>query len=1023
MQGRSEARQIFLTVGLASVLSAPLTFLPTPARATQTASGGKGIVVEDFESGSVTLGDYPGQNQQPDHWEVTSGNTYEGAYALRIYGNCWKTQEIDPYAIDSATVWQVAVYVENKGEMSAFGVGDGVNELFYVVAGTELPADPKWWTVYQGAFPLYEWYVYHLPVGEDWLATYGYDPVVSRLIYVNDDDAGQDVVTLFDAIVDITEDLPVAPIASATYTVRKLKKIARDLYRADVQFYGGVVDPDSESHEFFWDFGDSVFSTEQNPSHQFLVHADYTYTVGFVAVDPDGLVGVDTCHVSVEPGQGELPITVNFAGDVMTARNYESPGGIIDTYGVEYIFTPTLSILGQAADVSAVNLECPYTDQGTPHPTKFYTFRSRPENIAGVAYAGIDIANLANNHILDYGLEGMLQTETVLDTAGILHSGCGMNDTQALLPTFWTERGIRIAFLGQCNFTEREWNHQPFPDAGANKPGFAYLIPKNLEKAITATRSQADVVILQLHSGIEYEPEPPPDKADGGRPAVEPGEIETADPVFRFKNEPTLSERELRRLALDLGADIVINHHPHVLQGFESYQGKLIAHSLGNFIMDLSYPETFPTMVLTLEVDAEGISGYFIAPAWIDDFITQPATGQLGREILDRMADYSRPMGALVAVDADAMMARVYPNPAAITAGQNRYQTSASTRVEEGYAVSEPVERAGPGTLSQIGLVAGEGLGAYDIRWGREILWHGGFEAEGATFWDTNSSDEWLDDTEACSGERSLALRREDDDSQDVGTDLEKHLPCDPAKCHSLTGYMKGDNAAGANILGRFHPSRYSSTVLNDTEIGPDLNGSSDWYGQWQNMDTPANGYFFEVRCTLSPPAVGEGRAWFDDLTFIEWEPWQSGGPGLEIEHPNNYRFLQVRTADTAVANVDITYEETVYDTSHTGVSDLPVVSAPGCLRQNYPNPFNPATKIVLVAPRGDGSVRARLTVYDVRGRRVVTLFDGALLRGSRREFVWDGTDERGRDLPSGVYFSRAVVDGNAESHKMILLK
>ena len=56
-------------------------------------------------------------------------------------------------------------------------------------------------------------------------------------------------------------------------------------------------------------------------------------------------------------------------------------------------------------------------------------------------------------------------------------------------------------------------------------------------------------------------------------------------------------------MALDLGADVLINHHPHVLQGFESYDGKLIAHSLGNFIFDLYYPETMPTMVLTLEID------------------------------------------------------------------------------------------------------------------------------------------------------------------------------------------------------------------------------------------------------------------------------------------------------------------------------------------------------------------------------------------------------------------------------------
>ncbi|MFH1844539.1 MAG: CapA family protein, partial [bacterium] len=800
----------------------------------------RGIVIEDFESGSVTLDGYPNQNQEPDDWEVTTTDPFAGTYALRIYGNCWKIQTIAHRTVTAATVWQVAAKVDNRGEMSAFGVGDGINELFYIFAGSELPDTSKWWTVYQGAFPLYDWYGYLLPIGEDWYATHGYYPDLDRLFYVNDDDANQDVATVFDAIVDVTADLPVPPTVSASYTVQSLEKVATDLYRADIQFYGDVFDPDSGSHQFHWDFGDSVFSDLQNPTHSFLVTASYTYTVSFVAMDPDGLVGVDTCQVGIDPGPNQLPVTVNLVGDVMTARNYEAYGGIIDTYGVEYIFAPTRPILGDAADVSVVNLECPYTDQGTPHPTKFYTFRSRPENIAGIVSGGIDIANLANNHALDFGLEGMLQTAAVLDANSILHSGTGLDDTAALRPCYWTERGIRLAFLSQCNFTEREWNHQPFPDAGANKYGFAYLIPKNLEKALTATRDQADVMILSLHSGVEYEPEPPPDDSgqkdgqDGGKAGGPLHPVEVC-----FNNEPTLDQRALRRLAIDLGADIVVNHHPHVLQGFEAYDGKLIAHSLGNFIMDLSYIETFPTLVLTLEIDTGGISGYRIVPAWIDDFVTQPATGQLGRAILDRIAEYSRPMDVVVAVDPenpDAVAARLYPVTTAPAAQLESYVRTVSLRVEGGYAVSEPLPLDEPGCLARIVKVRGDGLTSHDICWGAEILWHGGFEAEGATLWDNNTSDEWLDESEFLGGKRSLALRRQDYHTAEVGTDLEKHLPCDPSTRHSMVGYLKGDNAAAANILGRFYADRGSGTVLNDTEIGPAFIGTSDWYCQWQNL-------------------------------------------------------------------------------------------------------------------------------------------------------------------------------------------
>ncbi len=88
-----------------------------------------------------------------------------------------------------------------------------------------------------------------------------------------------------------------------------------------------------------------------------------------------------------------------------------------------------------------------------------------------------------------------------------------------------------------------------------------------------------------------------------------------------------------------------------MLQGFESYQGKLIAHSLGNFIFDLYYPETMPTLVLTLEMDKQGITGYRFTPAWINHWIPEPATGDLGRAIVDRLADSSRPMNAIVVPD------------------------------------------------------------------------------------------------------------------------------------------------------------------------------------------------------------------------------------------------------------------------------------------------------------------------------------------------------------------------------------
>ena len=270
----------------------------------------------------------------------------------------------------------------------------------------------------------------------------------------------------------------------------------------------------------------------------------------------------------------------------------------------------------------------------------------------------------------------------MLDAARIRWSGAGDDDYVALQPTFWNEHGVAVAFLGQCNRTGREYNYQPFLDAAYNKPGFAYLIEPNLENAIAGARPLADLVVVQLHAGIEYttgpgtmlEPgvEPEPGEDGNGTPAIPGGDrppVSAADladatgpqpgqPIIHFPTRPSLSDRQLRYRAVDAGADVVICHHPHVLQGFEVYHGVLIAHSLGNFVFDQSYAETMPSLILKAEFDKEGFSKFTFRPAFVDNMIPHMVTGRLGREILDRQADYSREMKTIVTVDPSVMQGR-----------------------------------------------------------------------------------------------------------------------------------------------------------------------------------------------------------------------------------------------------------------------------------------------------------------------------------------------------------------------------
>lgn len=1019
----SQAQSPFAPCFRALVRAAPAAWLLLAALAAFAAPrpASRAMIVEDFESGAPALASYPEQDADPSAWAVTGANPYGGDYALRIHGNSWKVESVAPVGIGDGTVWRVAAFVERLGEMQAFGVGDGTNELFYTFAGEQLPLETKWWTAYQGAFPEEEWYAYLLPIGRDWKATHGYLPVIDRLFFVNDDDAGTTGIVLFDEIADVTDDLPVAPEASITYVVQSSRAVGKGLFLVGIEFQANVYDPDSETHAYRWDFGDGASSEEADPVHEFLALAHHTYTVGLLVRDEGGLAGSDTCQVRVDPGAGDLPITVNFVGDVFTGRGYENHGGIIETYGVEALFEPTLPIFGNAADVNVCNLECSYTDRGTPHPTKSVVFRSRPENIAGIEYAGVDVVTTGNNHIIDYGEEGLAQTLHLLDSLGVAHSGAGTNEYFALLPAFYTQSGVRMAFLGECNRTGREWNYQPFLDAAANKPGFAYMIPHNLEAAIDGASDLADVVIVQLHSGIEYQAAPPgKGGAFAAEPPVEAMEVGPNDPDFRFRVEPTPDDRALRRLAADLGADVVINHHPHVLQGFESYGGKLIAHSLGNFVFDLYYPETFPTMVLTLEIDKEGIAGYAVTPAWIDDWIPQPATGTLGREILDRLADYSRPMGALLSVSREEPAARIYldrsETDSTVTAGE----AIDSLVLSGGYWIAPPMELRGDGNLSRATSVEGAGSG-WEVRWGREILWHGVFEEEGATLWDLNSSDEYLDKSVFHRGAASLALRRTDGNTAAVGTDLERHLPCDPGKEHSIAGYLRADNAKNAAMIARFYSSRTSETPVGSASAADPASGTSGWTRQWTDLVTPSNGTYFEVRFTNDPPSSGTGYARFDDAAFVEWEPWVSADAPAPVPSPNNFRFLQVRSEGAGPGTARVLYEETAYERTATSIDGGPP-AARGASLLAYPNPFNPRTTIELAVP-GEGRVPVRVAVYDLRGRRVATLFRGEVEGGKTLGMTWDGLDDGGREAPSGIYFARARLDGSSVTRKLVLLR
>ena len=242
---------------------------------------------------------------------------------------------------------------------------------------------------------------------------------------------------------------------------------------------------------------------------------------------------------TVQSGSLELV----FTGDVMLAG---SATHVFNQRGADFAFDSTRSILKQA-DLVCINLEAPFTLGGVAF-NKTYTFRANPDHAVSLANAGVAICTLANNHILDYGEEGLFDTFEILNQNKISYCGAGKTSNDALQGIVVTKQGIRVGFLSfSLTYPEAFWATQ-------TRPGTLYPTENRLRKGIQKLNSCADYVVITFHWGQE------------------------------LMSMPKAYQRRFAKLAIDLGADVVVGHHPHVPQGIEVYRGHVIAYSLGNYV-------------------------------------------------------------------------------------------------------------------------------------------------------------------------------------------------------------------------------------------------------------------------------------------------------------------------------------------------------------------------------------------------------------------------------------------------------
>jgi poly-gamma-glutamate synthesis protein (capsule biosynthesis protein) len=296
------------------------------------------------------------------------------------------------------------------------------------------------------------------------------------------------------------------------------------------------------------------------------------------------------------------------SGDVLADRLV---GAFIDKNGGEAVFADVRPLL-ETADLAFVNLECPLSERGTRDPHKEYTFLGRPALVDGLVSAGIDVVSLANNHAVDFGRSALLDTIQRLSKAGVNHVGAGADLEAARAPALLITPAGVVAFLA---FTEII--HPGFP-ATAERPGINPATDrKKLLAAIASADEKADFVVVSFHWGKEY------------------------------TRQPSRDQRSLAHQAIDAGADLILGHHPHVLQGLELYRERLIAYSLGDFVWDHYSRETGETVVLRVAMTLGEPPAIEATPVYLDDNtgVPAPVTGNAADRILGRLTKLSAGLG------------------------------------------------------------------------------------------------------------------------------------------------------------------------------------------------------------------------------------------------------------------------------------------------------------------------------------------------------------------------------------------
>ena len=269
-------------------------------------------------------------------------------------------------------------------------------------------------------------------------------------------------------------------------------------------------------------------------------------------VGNENMVTEEVSETETEPEiTGVYDFTLCFGGDISLDENAVTTAQLDASEGdISKCISSELIEIMQEADIMCLNNEFTFSNNGAPMNGKMYTFRAKPERVSVLQDMGVDIVQLSNNHVYDYGKQALLDTFATLENAGIDYFGAGHNLEEAMQPVYYTLDDKVVAFVG----ASRAEKYKMTPQATNMEPGILRCYDTELFlQAIAEADENADFVIAVVHWGTEYSYD------------LEDVQLTTG------------------KAYLDAGADVIIGGHSHCLQGMEYYQGKPIIYSMGNY--------------------------------------------------------------------------------------------------------------------------------------------------------------------------------------------------------------------------------------------------------------------------------------------------------------------------------------------------------------------------------------------------------------------------------------------------------